>query len=93
MDVILFKVVTLRDSATIPLVLMEQILKKLLSEPGTLLSSRDTYPFPLHWGLSRQEYWSGLPCPPPGDLPNPGIEPSSPTLEVDSLPSEHQRSP
>ena len=29
------------------------------------------------WGLSRQEYWSGLPCPPPGDLPNPGIEPAS----------------
>ena len=32
------------------------------------------------WGFSRQEYWSGLPCPPPGDLPNPGIEPRSPTL-------------
>ena len=29
------------------------------------------------WGLSRQEYWSGLPCPPPGDLPDPGIEPTS----------------
>ena len=39
-------------------------------------------------GFSRQEYWSGLPCPPPGDLPNPGIEPRSPTLQVDSLPSE-----
>ena len=32
------------------------------------------------WGFSRQEYWSGLPCPPPGDLPNPGIEPMSPVL-------------
>ena len=32
---------------------------------------------PLSMGLSRQEYWSGLPCPPPGDLPNPGIEPIS----------------
>ena len=32
---------------------------------------------PLSIGLSRQEYWSGLPCPPPGDLPNPGIEPKS----------------
>ena len=31
-------------------------------------------------GFSRQEHWSGLPCPPPGDLPNPGIEPASPTL-------------
>ena len=37
------------------------------------------------WGFSRQEYWSGLPCPPPGDLPNPGINPRSPTLQVDSL--------
>ena len=43
---------------------------------------------PLSMGLSRQEYWSGLPCPPPGDLPNPGIEHRSPTLQVDSLPSE-----
>ena len=32
---------------------------------------------PLSMGFSRQEYWSGLPCPPPGDLPNPGIEPRS----------------
>ena len=32
---------------------------------------------PLSMGFSRQEYWSGLPCPPPGDLPDPGIEPSS----------------
>ena len=39
-------------------------------------------------GLSRQEYWNGLPCPPPEDLPNPGTEFSSPTLQVDSLPSE-----
>ena len=39
-------------------------------------------------GFSRQEYWSGLPCPPPGDLPNPGVEPRSPALQVDSLPSE-----
>ena len=36
-------------------------------------------------GFSRQEYWSGFLCPPPGDLPDPGIEPSSPTLQVDSL--------
>ena len=32
---------------------------------------------PLSMGFSGQEYWSGLPCPPPGDLPNPGIEPTS----------------
>ena len=43
---------------------------------------------PLSTGFFRQEYWSGLPCPPPGDLPDPGIEPSSPTLQEDSLPSE-----
>jgi len=40
------------------------------------------------WGYSRQEYWSGLPCPAAGDLPNPGIEPRSPTLQADSLPFE-----
>ena len=43
---------------------------------------------PLSMGLSRQEYWSGLPCPPPGDLPNPGIKPGSHTLQANSLPSE-----
>ena len=40
------------------------------------------------WGFSRQEYWSGLPSPPPEDLPNPGIEPRSPTWQADSLLSE-----
>ena len=40
------------------------------------------------WGFSRQEYWSELPGPPPGNLPNPGIKPRSPTLQADSLPSE-----
>ena len=39
-------------------------------------------------GFTRQEYWSGLPCPSPGDLPNPGIELRSLKLQVDSLPSE-----
>ena len=39
-------------------------------------------------GFSRQEYWSGLPFPSPGDLPDPGIEPGSPTLQADALPSE-----
>ena len=40
------------------------------------------------WGFSRQEYWSGFPCPSPGDLLNPGIIHRSPTLQVDSLPFE-----
>ena len=35
------------------------------------------YQAPLSMGFSKQEYWSGLPCPPPGDLPNSGIEPTS----------------
>ena len=47
---------------------------------------------PLSMGFSRQEYWSGLPCPSPGDLPYPGIEPGSPPLQADSLPLSHQRS-
>ena len=38
--------------------------------------------------FSKHEYWSGLPFPSPGNLPDPGIEPSSPALQVDSLPSE-----
>ena len=48
---------------------------------------------PLSTELSRQEYWNGSPFSPPGDLPNPGIEPTSPALEVDSLPLSHQGSP
>jgi len=36
-------------------------------------------------GFSRQEYWSGLPCPPPGDLPDPGIDPQSPALQEDDF--------
>ena len=41
---------------------------------------------PLSMEFSRQEYWSRLPFPPPGDLPHPGIEPGSPAWQVDSLP-------
>ena len=44
-------------------------------------------------GFSRQEYWSGLPFPSPGDLPDPGIKPVSPALQADSLPSEPQGRP
>ena len=43
--------------------------------------------------FSKQEYWSGLPCPSPGNLPDPEIEPWSPALQVDSLPSEPQGKP
>ena len=51
---------------------------------------------PLSVEFSMQEYWSGLPCPAPGDLPNPGSVPMSPVvppLQVDSLPLSHHRSP
>ena len=44
-------------------------------------------------GFSRQEYWSGLPFPFPGDLPNPGIEPRSPALQADALTSEPPEKP
>ena len=51
---------------------------------------------PLSIGFSRQEYWSGLPFPSPGDLPDPGIKlvsPAAPALQVDSLPLSHWESP
>ena len=54
-----------------------------LSTPWTV-----AHQAPLSMGFSRQEYWSGLPCPPPGYLPNPGIQPRSPALQADSLPPE-----
>ena len=45
---------------------------------------------PLSMGFSREEHWSGLPFPSPGDLPHPGIEPRSPALQADFLPTELQ---
>ena len=48
---------------------------------------------PLCMGFSRQEYWSGLPFPSPGGLPDPGIELRSPALQTDSLPNELQGKP
>ena len=45
------------------------------------------------WDSPGKNYWSGLPFPSPGDLPNPGIEPWSPALQADSLPTELQRKP
>ena len=58
-------------------------LVRLFVTPWTV-----TYQAPWSMGFSRQEYWSGLPFPSPGDLPNPGIEPGSPALQTDALPSE-----
>ena len=56
---------------------------RLFATPWTV-----AYQAPLSMGFSRQEYWSGLPFPSPGDLPNPGIKPGSPALQTDALPSE-----
>ena len=56
---------------------------RLFATPWTV-----AYEAPQSMGFSRQEYWSGLPFPSPGDLPNPGIEPGSPALEADALTSE-----
>ena len=48
---------------------------------------------PLSMGLSKQEQWSVLPCPPPGDLPDPGIQPTSPALAGGSFTMSLQGSP
>ena len=56
---------------------------QLFVTPGTV-----AYQAPPSMGFSRQECWSGLPFPSPGDLPDPGIKPGSPALQADALPSE-----
>ena len=56
---------------------------RLFATPWTV-----AYKAPPSMGFSRQECWSGLPFPSPGDLSNPGIEPRSPALRADALPSE-----
>ena len=61
---------------------------QLLVTPWTVVHQA-----PLSVGFSRQEYWSGLPFPSPGDLPDPGVKPQSPAFQADSLPFELQGSP
>ena len=56
---------------------------QLFATPWTV-----AYQAPLSVGFSRQEYWSGLPFPSPGDIPDPGMEPRSPALQADVLTSE-----
>ena len=53
---------------------------RLFATPWTV-----AYQASLSMGFSRRKYWSGLPFPSPGDLPNPGIEPRSPALEADAF--------
>ena len=71
---------------------IESVSHSVVSDffPPTLTVARQA---PLSMGFSRQGYWSGLPFPSPGDLPNPDIEPGSSALQVDSLPLSHQGSP
>ena len=79
---------------------MFRLLERLLSHRDTLkvdLKVKAAQSCPtlrLHGhGIFRPEYWSAQPFPSPGDLPNPGIKPKSPTLQVDSLPDEPQEKP
>ena len=68
-------------------------IKSLLSYPTLRPHARQP---PLFGGLFRQEYWSGLPSPPPGDLPDPEIKnasPSGPALQADSLPLSDREGP
>ena len=62
---------------------------KFLSPVQLFVTPRTVaYQAPPSMEFSRQEYWSGLPFPSPGDLPNQGTEPMSPTLQADTLPRE-----
>ena len=66
-------------------------MKVLVTQPcQTLCDPMDCSQAPLSTGFSRQEYWSGLPFPSPGDLSDPGIEPRSPPLQADSLPTKRE---
>ena len=58
------------------------------SPPDSFVYGTIAHQAPLSMGFSRQEYWSGLTFPSPGNHPDPGIEPGSPALQADSLPSE-----
>ena len=69
-------------------------MRYMLSHVRPLETARTVaHQAPLFMEFSRQEYWNGLPFPSPGDLLDPGIEPWSPALLEDSLPSESQGTP
>ena len=73
----------LQADAVDPCVLGCSIVSCLCVTPRTL-----AHQAPRSMGFPRQEYWSGLPFSPPEDLPDPGLEPTSPALQADSLPTE-----
>ena len=62
---------------------VKNIMLTIFATPWTV-----AYQVPPSMGFSRHECWSGLPFPSPGDVPDPGIEPRSPSLQADALPSE-----
>ena len=63
-------------------------IMRLNERVSSSVASDSSQPHGLSMGFSRQEHWSGLSFPSPGDLPDPGIEPRSPTLQADSLLTE-----
>ena len=70
------------------------VYAKLLQSCLTLCDPMDVaHQAPLSMEFSREEYWSGLPFPSPGDLPDSGIEPMSPASQADSFLLNHQESP
>ena len=72
-----------RSKSTVKVKVKSLSRVQLFAAPWTV-----TYQAPLPMGFSRQGYWSGLPFPSPGDLPDPEIEPGSPALQADALSSE-----
>ena len=72
----------------VPCMVLESVSRSVLSNSG--IPWTGAHQVSLSMGFSRQEYWSGLPFPSPGDCLSPGIEPGSPALQADSLPSEPQ---
>ena len=69
------------------------LLGYMVAGGGLVAKLCPTLAYPLSIGFSRQEYWSGLPFPSPGVLPDPEIEPRSPASQADSLPTELWGSP
>ena len=79
----MFKEHSLREIMKVKVKVKSLSRVRLFATPWTVARQA-----PLSMGFSRQEYWSGLPFPSPGDLPNSGMEPGSPALQADSLLSE-----
>ena len=79
----MFKEHSLREIMKVKVKVKSLSRVRLFATPWTVARQA-----PLSMGFSRQEYWSGLPFPSPGGLPNPGIEPGSPALQADALSSE-----